>query len=61
MIYFDNAANEFAKDIVLDAFVRIEKEYPSFNPDDYLAAIFKGAFFEYVIDTKTKGTFTMGW
>lgn len=31
MIYFDNAANEFAKDIVLDAFVRIEKEYPS-NP-----------------------------
>ena len=53
--------HEFATMMQLrDIFAIIEKEYPSFNLDDYLAAIFKGAFFEYVIDTKTKGTFTMG-
>ena len=53
--------HEFATMLQLrDIFAIIEKEYPSFNPDNYLAAIFKGMFFEYVIDTKTTGTFTMG-
>ena len=53
--------HEFATMLQLrDIFAIIEKEYPSFDPDDYLAAIVKSTFFEYVIDTKTKGTFTMG-
>ena len=53
--------HEFATMLQLrDIFAIIEKEYPSFNPDNYLAAIVKSMFFEYAIDTKTKGTFTMG-
>lgn len=53
--------HEFATMLQLrDIFAIIEKEYPSFNPDDYLAAIVKSTFFEYVIDTKTNGTFMVG-
>lgn len=52
--------HEFATMLQLrDIFAIIEKEYPSFDPDDYLAAIVKSTFFEYVIDTKTNGTFTI--
>ena len=53
--------HEFATMLQLrDISAIIEKEYPSFDPDDYLAAIVKSTFFEYVIDTKTNGTFMVG-
>ena len=53
--------HEFATMLQLrDILAIIEKEYPSFDPDNYLAAISKVAFFEYVIDSKTNGSFTMG-
>ena len=38
----------------------IEKEYPNMNPNTYLAIVNKAIFFEHTIDSKTKGTFTMG-
>lgn len=37
----------------------IEKEYPNINPNTYLAAVSKTTFFEFVIDNKQNGTFTM--
>lgn len=38
----------------------IEKEYPNINPDAYLAIVSKSTFFEFVIDNKQNGTFTIG-
>ena len=38
----------------------IKKEYPFVDHNDYLAAVSKTSFFEFVIDGSTKGTFTMG-
>jgi len=38
----------------------IKKEYPFVEHNDYLSAVSKTSFFEFVIDGNTKGTFTMG-
>lgn len=37
-----------------------KNEYPFIDRNDYLAAVSKTSFFEFVIDGNTKGTFTMG-
>lgn len=37
----------------------VEKEHPNINPNTYLAAVSKTTFFEFVIDNKQNGTFTM--
>lgn len=38
----------------------IAETYPFADPDDYLAIINKAIFFEYAVDSKTKGMFTLG-
>lgn len=43
-----------------DILALVKKEYPFVKHSDYLAAVSKGSFFEFVIDTNTNGTFTMG-
>ena len=53
--------HEFAAMLQLrDILAIIKNEYPFINHNDYLAAVNKTSFFEYVIDGNTKGTFTMG-
>ncbi len=37
----------------------IEKEYPNINPEAYLAAVSKTTFFQFAIDNKQNGTFSM--
>lgn len=43
-----------------DILAIIKNEYPFIDHNDYLAAVSKTSFFEFVIDGNTKGTFTMG-
>ena len=43
-----------------DILAIIKKEYPFIDHNDYLAAVSKASFFEFVIDGNAKGTFTMG-
>ena len=53
--------HEFATMLQLrDILAIIKNEYPFIDHNDYLAAVSKTSFFEYVIDGNTKGTFTMG-
>ena len=53
--------HEFATMLQLrDILAIIKKEYPFIDHNDYLAAVSKTSFFEFVIDGNTKGTFTMG-
>lgn len=53
--------HEFAAMLQLrDILSIIKKEYPFIDHNDYLAAVSKTSFFEFVIDGNTKGTFTMG-
>ena len=53
--------HEFAAMLQLrDILAIIKNEYPFIDHNDYLAAVSKTSFFEYVIDGNTKGTFTMG-
>lgn len=53
--------HEFATMLQLrDLLAVIKREYPSLEDRDYLAAVSKASFFEFVIDGKDKGTFTMG-
>ena len=52
--------HEFAAMLQLrDILAIIKKEYPFIDHNDYLAAVSKTSFFEFVIDGNTKGTFTM--
>lgn len=43
-----------------DILAIIKNEYPFIEHNDYLAAVSKTSFFEFVIDGNAKGTFTMG-
>ena len=53
--------HEFATILQLrDILAIIKNEYPFIDHNDYLAAVSKTCFFEFVIDGNTKGTFTMG-
>lgn len=53
--------HEFATMLQLrDILTKIKNEYPFIKHNDYLAAVSKLSFFEFVIDGNTKGTFTMG-
>lgn len=53
--------HEFAAMLQLrDILAIIKNEYPFIDHNDYLAAVSKTSFFEFVIDGNTKGTFTMG-
>lgn len=53
--------HEFATMLQLrDILAIIKSEYPFVKHNDYLAAVSKARFFEFVIDGNTKGTFTMG-
>ena len=53
--------HEFATMLQLrDILAIIKNEYPFIDHNDYLAAVSKTSFFEFVIDGNTKGTFTMG-
>lgn len=53
--------HEFAAMLQLRDILAITKnEYPFIDHNDYLAAVSKTSFFEFVIDGNTKGTFTMG-
>ena len=53
--------HEFATMLQLrDILAIIKNEYPFVDHNDYLAAVSKTSFFEFVIDGNTKGTFTMG-
>ena len=53
--------HEFAAMLQLrDILAIIKNEYPFVDHNDYLAAVSKSSFFEFVIDGNTKGTFTMG-
>ena len=55
-----NCKHEFATMLQLkETLDIIEKEYPNINPNNYLAAVSKTTFFEFVIDNKQNGTFTM--
>ena len=53
--------HEFATMLQLrDILAIIKNEYPFIDHNDYLSAVSKTSFFEFVIDGNTKGTFTMG-
>ena len=53
--------HEFATMLQLrDILAIIKNKYPFIDHNDYLAAVSKTSFFEFVIDGNTKGTFTMG-
>ena len=53
--------HEFAAMLQLrDILTTLKNEYPFIDHNDYLAAVSKTSFFEFVIDGNTKGTFTMG-
>lgn len=53
--------HEFATMLQLrDLLNIIEKNYSFVNVNDYIAAVNKVTFFEYAIDSQTKGTFTIG-
>ena len=53
--------HEFAAMLQLrDILTIIKNEYPFIDHNDYLAAISKTSFFEFVIDGNTNGTYTMG-
>ena len=53
--------HEFAAILQLrDILAIVKNEYPFIDHNDYLAAVSKTSFFEFVIDGNTKGTFTMG-
>lgn len=53
--------HEFATMLQLrDILFAIKNEYPLINHNNYVAAVSKNSFFEFVIDGNTKGTFTMG-
>lgn len=53
--------HEFATMLQLrDILAIIKNEYPFVDHNDYLAAVSKTSFFEFVIDGNAKGTFTMG-
>ena len=53
--------HEFATMLQLrDILATVKNEYPFIDLGDYLAAVSKTSFFEFVIDGNTKGTFTMG-
>ena len=53
--------HEFATMLQLrDILDTIQKEYPQIDHNDYLAAVSKSSFFEFVIDGNAKGTFTIG-
>ena len=53
--------HEFAAMLQLrDILAIIKNDYPFIDHNDYLAAVSKTSFFEFVIDGNTKGTFTMG-
>ena len=53
--------HEFATMLQLrDILAIIKNECPFIDHNDYLAAVSKTSFFEFVIDGNTKGTFTMG-
>ena len=55
-----NCKHEFATMLQLKETLKlIEKEYPDINPNTYLAAVSKTTFFEFVIDNKQSGTFTL--
>ena len=53
--------HEFAAMLQLrDILAIIKNEYPFIDHNDYLAAVSKASFFEYVIDGNTKGSFIFG-
>lgn len=53
--------HEFAAMLQLgDLLTLIKNVYPFVDHNDYLAAVSKTSFFEFVIDGNVKGTFTMG-
>lgn len=53
--------HEFATMLQLrDILDTIQKEYPHIDHQDYLAAVSKSSFFEFIIDGNTKGSFTIG-
>ena len=53
--------HEFAAMLqIRDILAIIKNEYPFIDHNDYLAAVSKTSFFEFVIYGNTKGTFTMG-
>lgn len=53
--------HEFATMLQLrDILTTKKNEYPFIDHNDYLAAVSKASFFEFVIDGNAKGTFTMG-
>ena len=55
-----NCKHEFATMLQLkETLDLIEKEYPNINPNTYLAVVSKTTLFEFVIDNKQNGTFTM--
>lgn len=53
--------HEFATMLQLrDVLATVKNEYPFIDHNDYLAAVSKSSFFEFVIDGNATGTFTMG-
>lgn len=57
----DACKHEFATMLQLREILDVvQKEYPHIDHQDYLAAVSKASFFEFVMDGATKGTFTIG-
>lgn len=53
--------HEFAAMLQLrDILAEVKEEYPYIDHNNYLAIVNKAAFFKFVVDNKTNGTFTLG-